>query len=75
MGILRRLFCLHAHDRRERDAKGRLVLVCDSCGRSVLALDRTDRERRLMKKRYPAPQVRVAKPAESKVTPLRRKQG
>lgn len=67
---LRQWFCRHRHDRRERDAKGRLVLVCEACGRSVPAIERTTRERKAMTKRYPAPAPLQAK-GDVKVTPIR----
>lgn len=68
------IFCRHRHDRRERDAKGRVVFVCDGCGRSVLALERTTKERKAMAKRYPVPLALKAKGSTEKVTPMRRVQ-
>lgn len=52
---LRQLFCRHRHFRRERDAKGHVVLVCEACAYLVPALDRTAKERKVMAKKYPAP--------------------
>ena len=47
--------CRHPHSYRDRDPKGRMVFICEGCGRSVLALDRTPAERKAMQKRYPVP--------------------
>lgn len=70
---LRQLFCRHRHDRRERDTQGRVVLVCDSCGRSVLALERTPQERKQMGRKYPLPKPMEAQGSSPKVTPMRRR--
>ena len=44
--------CPHAHDRRERDAAGRLWLVCEGCERRVLAIQRTPKEIKAMRKQF-----------------------
>lgn len=58
--------CGHEHYRRERDEKTRIYfLVCESCGRTVEAIQRTPAERNAMRKQF-AP-VRASK--AKRVTP------
>lgn len=79
---LRQLFCRHKHFRRERDAAGRLLLVCDrDCGYARVAITRDGEDaqqlaalnRKLAKSRRQLKQEQKAKAAQMQpnVTPMR----
>lgn len=66
--------CPHTHYRRERTERGVLMLVCDGCARTIPAIDRTAKERRVMAQRFKAVVPTKARlQDQSKVTPMRRR--
>jgi hypothetical protein len=75
---LRQFFCRHAHTRRERDASGVLMLVCNACDKATSAITRTAedlRQWRTLRLRLSKSKraIVTAKAVDtSKVTPMRR---
>lgn len=66
--------CRHEHYRRERCVKTHaLLLVCEQCGRTVQAIERTKKEREAMAKQYPL--VKPAATSSPKVVPIRKAKG
>lgn len=65
--------CQHAHYRRERTKKGALLLVCDNCGRTVPAIERTAKERKQIAERFTPVKASKAMPMAGKVTSMRQR--
>lgn len=64
-------FCQHEHYRRERNRVGALLLVCDDCGRTVPAIQRTNKERRDILRRFaPVGASKASRVNDGKVTPM-----
>jgi hypothetical protein len=52
MKRIRQWLCWHRHRRRERDAKGVLVLRCERCDHVVPAIQRTPKEAKRVREFY-----------------------